>query len=223
MKVIIGVPTGEYARRADFYDYFNTLVKPEGTLLMLSHGQSPATNRNLVIQAALDNDCTHVFFLDDDMVFGPDVLTRLLDHDKDVVSGLYLMRNYPHYPVLFDEAYENGRCRFMLLKNRTGLVEVVSCGFGAVLIKTEVFKKQEKPWVTLGEIEKDSWCDDVSFFNRVRATGFKIYCDLDVQLGHMINLNMWPRKVEGGWNTEYATMSGQTFQFPQMEEYPSVT
>ena len=73
MKVIIGVPTGEYARRADFYDYFNTLVKPEGTLLMLSHGQSPATNRNLVIQAALDNDCTHVFFLDDDMVFGPDV------------------------------------------------------------------------------------------------------------------------------------------------------
>ena len=217
MKLLIGVPTGEYSRRADFYDYLSALEKPSDCFLMSPHGQSPAKNRNIIIEAALTNNCTHVFFLDDDMVFPSDILTRLLKHSHlDVVSALYLMRNYPHYPVLFDEAYDSGLCKFMFLTpNKTGLVKAVNCGFGCVLIKTDVFKKLEKPWVTLGEIEKDGWCDDVSFFNRVRKAGFEIYCDLDVQVGHMLNLTLWPGKKEGGWNTLYKTVTGETIEFPQ--------
>lgn len=219
IKLMIGVPTGEYGRRADFYDYWNGLNKPSGSVVMFAHGQSPAKNRNVIAEAALENGCTHVFYIDDDLVFEADALDRLLVHaDKDVVSGLYLMRNFPHYPLAFDEVRENenGKCKFMFLTpDKEGLVRVVNCGFGFVLIKTDVFRKLEKPWVRLGEIEKDEWCDDVAFFNRVRKAGFKLYCDLDIRLGHMLNVTLWPRKNGNGWNSMYVTHTGESFEFPQ--------
>lgn len=219
MKLMIGIPTGEYGRRADFYDYYDALEKPEGSVIMKSHGQSPAQNRNAIIKQALAHDCTHVFFIDDDMTFEKDTLTRLLAHaDKDVVSGLYLLRNYPHYPVAFDDGpYADGKCKFMFLTpDKQGLKEVVNVGFGFCLIKTDVFRAMEQPWVRLGEIEKDEWCDDVGFFNRVRAAGFHIFCDLDIRLGHSLNVTLLPMQVDGIWMTAYVTASGQVLQIPQM-------
>jgi hypothetical protein len=219
MKIMIGIPTGEFSRRADFYDYYNALDKPTGSVIMASHGQSPAQNRNLIAEQALIHDCTHVLFIDDDMTFEKDTLNKLLVHaDKDVVSALYLLRNYPHYPAAFGEGpYDDGKCKFMFLTpDKTGLVEVVNLGLGFCLIKTDVFKKLEKPWVRLGEIEKDEWCDDVGFFNRVRAAGFHLYCDLDIRVGHSLNVTLMPGKVGNEWHSTYITASGQTLNFPQI-------
>ncbi len=223
-KIMIGVPTAELTRRGDFYDCFLALDKPEGTMIMFARGQSPASNRNAIIKAALENECTHILFLDDDLIFNPDILHRLLKHDKDIITGLYLMRSYPHYPIVFDKAYEDGKCRFMLLKDLTSeVIEVENCGLGICLIKIEVFKSMQHPWITLGEIEKDGWCDDVAFFNKVRKLEFKIHCDLTTHAGHTINMTIWPTKVENGWNTSFVETTGQLFQIPQMTEYPSGT
>lgn len=220
MKLMIGISTGEYGRRADFYDYYDALDKPTGSVIMKSHGQSPAQNRNAIAKAAIANDCTHVLFLDDDMTFERDALTRLLVHaDKDVVSALYLLRTYPHYPAAFDAGpFGNGECKFMFLTPEvTGLKEVVNVGFGFCLIKTDVFKAMEKPWVRLGEINKDEWCDDVGFFNRVRKAGFRIYCDTDIRCGHFLNMTLMPMKNDQGeWMTSYITTSGQVLQIPQV-------
>lgn len=217
-KVLIAIPTAEFARRADFYDYFNMLEKPIGTICTFSHGQSPARNRNIMIEQALANDCSHIMFIDDDVAFKPDSLIKLLAHDKDMVSGLYLMRNYPHFPILFDESYDDGRCKFSFLeKGRKGLVEAVNCGLGAALIKIEVFKTMPKPWITLGELEKDHWCDDISFFNRARKLGFKLFVDLDIPFGHMNTAIIWPdRDPEGNWFTAYNTGGTEVFKVPQV-------
>lgn len=205
-KILIAVPTAEMARRADFYDYFNFLQKPLGTIITFAHGQSPARNRNLMIKAALDQNCSHVFFIDDDVAFEKDILMKLLAHDKDIVGGLYYMRSYPHTPICFDYADEQGRCRTHYLSDgETGLIEVVAMGLGACLIKTEVFKKIEEPWIRLGELEKDHWCDDIGFFRRVRAAGIKLYCDLDIKVGHMAQVTVWPSYVDGKWMTTYDT------------------
>jgi hypothetical protein len=223
-KVMICVPTSEFARRADFYDYFNTLEKPEGTMATFSHGQSPARNRNIMIRAALESGATHCLFLDDDMAFKPTLLLDLLAHDKDIVGGLYLMRNYPHLPIMFDEAYDDGRCRFTFLNpGRKGLQECVNMGLGAALIKTDVFRKMlgdNDPatftWITLGEAEADHWCDDISFFNRCRKLGFKIFVDLESACGHIMSAIIWPNRMEdGSWTTMYNTGSAEMFQVPQ--------
>lgn len=217
IKVMICVPTAEFARRADFYDYFQQLQKPEGTMMTFAHGQSPAKNRNIMIRAALEQNCTHILFIDDDMTFKPTILLDLLAHDKDIVGGIYLMRNYPHLPVMFDEAYPDGRCRFEFLKpGLRGLHKCVNMGLGMALIKTSVFKKMKEPWITLGETEADQWGDDIAFFNRARKAGFDIYIDLDCQVGHIITAIISPSRLpDGTWTTVYNTGAAEAFQVPQ--------
>lgn len=208
-KILIALSTGEQIRKAEFLPYFLGLQKPEGTLTTTVHGQSPAKARNMVIQQALDNNCTHIFLLDDDIVPPGDTLMKLLKHDKDIVSALYLLRKFPHRPAFFDKAYDNGRCKFFPLeKGMKGLVKGVNCGLGAVLISTEVFKKLEPPYVRLGEIEKDGWCDDIGFFNRCRAAGFDIWCDLDAPVGHMSTVTIYPEQINGEWFSNYRHENG---------------
>jgi hypothetical protein len=203
MKLLIGVPTAEYARRADFYDYYNMLEKPEGTICTFSHGQSPARNRNLMIDQALGHKCTHILFLDDDLAFKSDLITRLAAHDKDVVSALYLMRNYPHQPILFDYSNNKGECRHFELRRQRGLVRAVNFGLGACLINTRVFELLEKPYIRLGELEKDHWCDDIGFFNRLKDKGVELYCDLDTVAGHMTSVTVWPNIINNEWHVTY--------------------
>ncbi len=209
-KIFVAVPTGERGRNADFYDYYNQIERDPGTISSFAHGQSPAKNRNEMIDLALKTDCTHIFFLDDDMAPNVDILKRLAVHDVDIVSGLYLSRNYPHLPIFFDKAYKNGLCKYSFLeKGRKGLQKGVNCGFGCVLINLRIFKDLEKPYVRLGEIVKDEWCDDVGFFNRVREKGFEVYCDFDVMVGHSHTITIYPKRLEDGtWVTEYRTGAG---------------
>lgn len=222
MRVLIGLSTAEFIRKADFLPYFLGLEKPNESLITTIHGQSPANSRNTIIQQGLDHDCTHIFFLDDDMAIPPDTVIKLLAHDKDVVSALYLMRNYPHFPVAFDEAYDNGFNRHMFLTDeREGLQRVTNCGLGCVLIKIEVFKALVKPWVRLGEVVKDGWSDDIGFFNRAREAGFEIHCDFDTKVGHMTSHAVWPTKVNGKWYSEYKSDYGNVLipqTIPAMEE-----
>lgn len=221
-KVLIAVPTQEFARRADFYDYFNALNKPDGTLCTFSHGQSPAKNRNIMIKIALEQKATHILFIDDDMAFPPNALERLLAHDKDIVSGLYLLRNYPHFPVMFEEWYSDGRCRYAFLTpDVTGLKSVVNIGLGFCLIKMEVFQKLEEPWVTLGAYEKDGWCDDIHLFNKCREAGFEMFVDTDVRCGHIMSAIITPVKTpEGNWVTQYNTGAVEVFHVPQIHPTP---
>ncbi len=223
VKILVALITGENIRQASFLPSFLSLQRPDNSLTSTVHGQSPAASRNTVIRQALDNNCTHVFFMDDDMVFPPDTLIKLLSHDKHIVTALYLMRAFPHRPVFFDQAYDNGKCKFTpLVKGLSGLIKGVNAGFGAVLIKIEVFKAMEEPWVRLGEIDKDNWCDDVGFFNRARAAGFdEVWCDLDAPVGHMTTLTIWPENLDGEWLTNYKHIAGNvriTQNIPTLEQ-----
>ena len=210
-KILIGLSTGEHIRRAEFLPHFMGLERPDGTVAMSVHGQSPAKSRNMIVEQAFDSKCTHVFFLDDDMVPPRDTLMKLASHDKDIVSALYLLRSFPHYPALFDKAYTNGKCKFTFLNDQLdsdGLVQAVNCGLGCILISIDVFRRLEKPWVRLGEISKDDWCDDIGFFNRAREAGFDIWCDLSATVGHMTNVVVWPEKHNKEWFTNYKHSNG---------------
>lgn len=207
-KIMVGVPTMEFARQAKFYDYFYALQRPENTIFSFSHGQSPASNRNIIIESALKADCTHIFFVDDDVLIPADALVKLLAHDKDIVSGLYLMRNFPHAPIAFNVALNDGKCRYKFLNNNErGLVEVVNFGLGCCLIKTEVFKKVEAPWIRIGQLNSQEWNDDIDFFNRCREAGFQLWLDLEVRAGHMATVTVWPEYNEEHkqWLTVYDT------------------
>jgi hypothetical protein len=214
-RIMIGVSTGEYARRADFYDYYNQMEK-ENCYAMFAHDRSPACARNQIIKTALENNCTHVLFIDDDMAYKPDAMWRLVEHDKDIVSGLYLGRAYPHQPMIFSDADETGAAFFAYLEGKPRLIEIKAAGLGFLLVKTDVFKALEKPWVRLGELDSEQWCDDIGFFKRVREAGFKIYADLSVMVGHIGTCIIWPNYKEDKWFTGYDTDGRSVLNTPQI-------
>jgi len=188
---------------------------------MRAHGQSPARNRNLICKQAIETNCDYVLFIDDDNLLPPDTIKRLLNHDKDIVTGLYLMRNYPHQPVIFDVANDDGTCKWHFLgEDESGLIEIVATGLGCLLIKTEVLReiaKREPYWFTLGELESDQWCDDLAFFKRVRQAGFKIFCDLNCPIGHYAKVAIWPYREKESWNLVYDTNGPSRVSLPMPE------
>jgi hypothetical protein len=209
VKVLIGASTGDVPRRADFFDYLDILEKPIGSIIMRSHERSPAAARNIIFQQALDYGCSHVLLVDDDQAFQPNALMLLLQHDVDIVSGLYFQRAWPHRPLIFDLAHENGECRYFSMNgNKQRLVPIVAAGFGFLLLKVDILAKLEKPWVRLGELNPEEWCDDIGFFNRVRKVGIKSYCDLQCKIGHMGTMIIWPNEVDGEWFAGYDTGPG---------------
>lgn len=215
-KVMIAVPTGEAGRHPIFWTYLNMLFKPENALVSMVHGQSPAQSRNMMIDAALEQDCTHILFIDDDMAFDPNAMVELIKHDLDIVGGFYLMRKYPHQPLLFDQFNpEDNSVRWMDISDDAhGVIEVVSTGLGFCLFKLHVFEELERPYVRLGEYQKDSWCDDIGLFNRLREKGFKIHVDLDITVAHIGNMTIRPVKQDGMWMADLGTFGNETLRFP---------
>lgn len=210
-RVVIGVITQEMARRADFYDCVDAINNPSNVEVFKSriHAQSPAKARNVIIEEAILKDCTHILFLDDDVYPDPDILTKLLSHDKDIVTGLYLSRAYPHKPFIFDSWFNGGARWRPLRPEDNGLIEVVAGGLGCILIKINVFLAMEKPWIRLGELESDNWCDDIGFFKRAGEAGFKMYCDINCKAGHVSSMIIRPKKHNGQWYTSYQSTTGE--------------
>lgn len=217
-RLLIGIPTCEYARRADFYDYLNQLEKPPETILMSPHGSSPAESRNLIIEQAKVHKCDEILFLDDDMAMRPTLYYQLHEHNKDIVSGLYFKRNYPHQPLVFD-SWVGDAGKFISLKGgEPRLIKIVAAGLGACLIKTSIFDKMEKPYIRLGEFPsaRDGWCDDIGFFRRAFDAGIESYCDTEALVGHIGSMILWPNLVDGKWFTGYDTNGSGMVSTPQL-------
>ena len=215
-KTLISIITGSEVRRPDFYDFYNQLTKPPDCATGSCHDRSPAHGRNLVIDAAIENDFTHILFIDDDVTFEPDALIKLLEHDKDIVSGLYLTGSYPHAPIVFDVMDEKGAAGpIYLTDDMEGLVPIKAAGLGFLLVKTSVFEKLEKPYIRLGELDAEQWCDDIGFFKRVNDAGIKSYCDLSVCVGHIKSMIVKPIFKDGQWYTQYETGGTGAINTPQ--------
>lgn len=150
--------------------------------LLFSQGTYIADNREDLTLAALEGNPTHLLWLDDDMRFPQDLLIRLLKRNKPVVGVNYATRKTPCVPVAIKRMYERDDKPISRLQPGSGLEEVEAIGFGAVLIRADVFKAICRPWF---ENYRDSETgghvgEDVDFCIKARAKGFEILVDHDL-------------------------------------------
>lgn len=149
------------------------------------------TSRNEIAKKALLDQADLVMWFDSDMVFAPDVLTRLLaDIDKgyDFVTGIYYRRTPPFSPTIFktmeidEEKQEAIWTPFDEIP--TDLFEVAACGFGCVLMKTEMFVatfgKFGNMFSPIGNVG-----EDIAFCWRAKQCGYKLMADPSIPLGHV--------------------------------------
>jgi cellulose synthase/poly-beta-1,6-N-acetylglucosamine synthase-like glycosyltransferase len=137
------------------------------------------TAREGAVETFLSGDYDSLLFVDSDMVTPPDLLTKLIKADKDIVSALAFKRFPPYEPCIFKELTQDGAGFY--LDYSKGLIKVAGVGMACTLIKRKVLEELEKPLFypngNLGE--------DLSFCLRAKARGFEIFCDTQLICGHV--------------------------------------
>lgn len=155
----------------------------KGTLVYISRDQ--------LAEVALSEPSDLVMWFDTDMVFPPDTLRRLLKHidaGADIVTGVYYRRKPPYTATVFKTLEPDAETKRIAWTDFDEIpdepFEVAGCGFGCVLMRTEVFAavfakfgQLFAPVFGLGE--------DLSFCLRARQLGYKILADPTVNLGHV--------------------------------------
>ena len=187
-RILIAIPTAKNIEPETFKSIYDLIV-PEGyqTTFQYFYGYNIDQVRNLIADWAVKG-YDYLFSVDSDISFSPDTLIKLLSHDKDVVSGLYIQRK-PGQHIL--EVYEHNaqggvvNIPYGKIKGR-GLVEIAGCGFGCTLVKSEVLKTVGYPQFKYHSAldHKHTVSEDVDFCRKALSKGFKIWADTTVQCSH---------------------------------------
>lgn len=193
MKVFIAVPCLDQLS-ARFVQCLLDLQAPEGVELSyhLNMGALVYDSRNTLAEKAIASKAEYTLWLDSDMTFMPDTLTMMLQTMREknlkVLTGMYFRRRHPWTPTLLKTLRINkmGVETADFGEIPTGLFEVEGCGFGCVLMKTDVLMNvlvahgyMFSPIGIVGE--------DLSFCWRLRQCGYKIVCDPSIALGHEVH------------------------------------
>jgi len=152
-----------------------------GTLFNVNFvsGTLIADQRQKLVMMAIKQKADYVLFLDSDMRFPPNLLERLLSHDKDVVACNYATRRLPVKTVAFSDFAE---LKCVYSGDKTGLEEVDAVGMGAMLLKSEIFKKLPLPWFSISYLPSGNMYigEDIYFCKLAQANGMKVYVDHDL-------------------------------------------
>jgi hypothetical protein len=167
-----------------FISSFEEMDKPDCVTARTIRSNTPS-GRTILVRNLLHDvpEASHLFFMDDDMLFPKDALTKLLARDVDIVSGFYVMRGEPWLPV----AFRNFQDRYIhLLQFVPGLQEVDACGAGCLLIKRGVFERMTDPYFTYSNPRTGQQStEDMMFCEVARSLGYKIWLDFDVKCKHL--------------------------------------
>lgn len=190
-KIMIAVPCMDQVP-APFAQSLAMIRKPDDDVACsFQMGSLIYTSRNNLALQAMKAEFDYMLWIDSDMVFQQDLLIKMKqvmdEKDLDFLTGLYFRRVPPFTPVLFDQLDidENGICTWTDWKDvPEGMFKIGGCGFGCVLIKTDVlfdvqakFGEMFNPIANMGE--------DLSFCWRARQCGYDIWCDPSLVCGHV--------------------------------------
>jgi hypothetical protein len=178
LKIAIGVPTNRLIKPKMAGSVLNMIKDSKHEILPIvsTRGYNTSENRNYIASQSVIKECTHLFFVDDDMILGEDTLDRLLKHDKDIVGGVYKTK----YEVQDDV------CEYFDDK-REDLMKVKAIGTGCMLIKTDVFMKLPTPWFKYEWFENGmvKRSHDWIFCEDAINTGIDVWADRTIDAKHI--------------------------------------
>lgn len=208
-SVLIGYATRDYSPCPAFYDCLAKLETLPKTLVPFQSrtGVLPG-QRNRICREAQRLGVDWVWMLDDDQLFDPLALKKLISHGLDAVIGLSLRRKPPFAPLIFDRLDADGNAhQYYLKKHENGVIPIAGAGMGSLLIRRSVLDAMGDPWFqferSIGNY--DDYAEDFPFYRKLRETGTQLHCDLNVRLGHAFTSYLWPtRDKDGNWQTTMA-------------------
>jgi hypothetical protein len=148
----------------------------------------------------LKSDCDSVLFIDDDMCFDSDYVSRMRDDPAttgyDGVMALVLARRQGHRPLIINPlTTSEGQVLYRYRDNWPdyGIVDDTLLGLGFTLYKRQAFVKSG---VKDGQYFRwsDTLGEDTGFANSVRNAGGKLAVNCNVKCGHRMRHIVYPGK-----------------------------
>lgn len=197
-KLLIGitayrtVQAEAYAR--GIYTIVDTLSSGVQTSVHIETNMYVTMARNNIAAYALDlyhqGKCTHLWFLDDDMMIPKGAALALLRRDLPVVGGLYYGRDMVPVAYNFDPYRRLAEDEVP----PAGLLPVGGLGCGCTLIRCDVLEQMaqrfnDRRWFQNSMVSPDGveeyMGEDIFFFVRLHEMKIPVYLDTDVSCGHM--------------------------------------
>lgn len=184
VSIAIGMPNGGTIKTNTLMCLMDAIpqVKCERHLVMPIGGYSH-NSRNMVVDKATEYKATHIMFIDNDMIFPPDGIKKLIEHDFDIVAANYHERGFPLTSTL--KFIDNkGELRKGLESDFSKTVfKCFAAGTGFMLIKMKVFEKLKKPYFFVED--RGEFCtEDFYFCKRAHEVGIQTWCDPTVKVLH---------------------------------------
>lgn len=188
-KILIAIPTNRNIEAVTFKSIYDLII-PDGYEVDFQYfwGYQVDQVRNLIANWTMGHGYDYLFSVDSDISFPPDTLAKLLAHDKDIVSGIYIQRIPGTHTIEIMRKNEWGGVTHVdwnTIKGQ-GLVPIDGCGFGCVLVKTEVFRAIPYPHFLYHSAidHRNTLSEDVHFCNQARERGFTLWADTSILCDH---------------------------------------
>ncbi len=190
-KILIAVPTAKNIE-VETFKSIHDIVVPDGytTEFQYFYGYRIDQIRNLIADWMVKGDYDYLFSIDSDITFPAETLEKFINHNQDMVTGIYRQRKPQQIIEIYNGMGYNVSWSDLSIAadaSENHLVEIGGCGFGCVLIKKEVFTGIPYPHfeyhVSLDH--NNTVSEDVDFCRKATDKGFTIWCDTTIQCGHL--------------------------------------
>ena len=187
--ILIAIPTNKNIEPDTFKSIYDLII-PDGyeTTFQYFHGYQIDQIRNLIADWAKRYD--YLLSVDSDIVLPKDSLVKMINHDKDIVSGVYIQRiEHQQIPEIYIKDQYGGlsNISYTELKTKTKLFQIDGCGFGCALIRSDVIRSIEYPhfYYQSAIDHKDTVSEDVYFCMKAIKAGFTIWADPTIRCDHI--------------------------------------
>ncbi len=156
--------------------------------------------RQKLAEVALKEGCDALLFIDSDMRFPHDIISIMLSREVPIVGVNATTRRKPVTPtaktleILRDGDVITHKWGNIDSRGKQGIEQVAAVGFGAVLIRKEVFEGIKRPWFDAGWGPNGVCGEDVYFCIKAGDAGFETYVDHDLSM-HIRHIGTY----EYGW------------------------
>ena len=188
-------------RMGDLASRLRVLCMPTNSKFMLAItlNQNRVAIREEMVEKALEMEAEWILWWDSDVLPPCDALTKLFARDTDIIGGLVVTKSETPQPLILRRGQSYQHQDWV----PGDLIECDATGFGFTLMRTEIFKKLEKPWFFEGTAayapgESYSTTEDAPLMYRAKDKGFKCFVDTSVVCEHV----NWESGMRFSWDSE---------------------
>ena len=179
-----GIPLDEVLFTKFFTGFVRQGVMPWDDFAT-SEGTYLPEARNYIHNTYIDESSAPFLMMQDsDILAPPDIVTRLLSHDKHLVGGWYKNKVdfKPPYPIVYDFHSESSTANNYQHREEPGegLEKVDGMGAGCWLMSRELALALGTDPYSMEKGGEDLWIS-----KKVTDLGYEIWCDWDLPVAHM--------------------------------------